>query len=118
MRTCTEYLNFTPCKTDPDAWMHQAIKDTDGTSYWEYVLLYANNTICISMNPQSVLEKEIGRYWMLKEGLLGPPTIYLGNKVSHVQLENGVTAWSFSSSLYVQEIVKNLEAILKKKINL
>ena len=75
MRTCMEHLNFTPCKADPDVWMRQAIKDTDGTNYYEYVLLYVDDTICISMNSQSVLKKEIGRYWTLKEGSLGPPTI-------------------------------------------
>ena len=34
---------------------------------------------------------------------------YLGGKVSKVQLENGVNAWAFSSSQYVQTAVKNVE---------
>ena len=43
------------------------------------------------MDPKSVLEKEIGKYWVLRSGSLGPPSIYLGNKVYKVTSENGVT---------------------------
>ena len=66
------------------------------------------------MNPKSVLQNEIGRYWTLKKSSLGPPSIYLGNKVSEVILENGTKAWSFSSSQYVQEAIKNVELHLRK----
>jgi hypothetical protein len=45
---------------------------------------------------------------------VGPPQIYLGNKVPKVTLENGIEAWSFSSSQYVQNAIKNVEAYLKK----
>ena len=55
------------------------------------------------------------KYWTMKPGSLGPPTIYLGNKVSKVTLENGVKAWSFSSSQYVQGAVSNVETYLKKQ---
>ena len=36
----------------------------------------------------------------------------MGGKVRKVQLENGVHAWAFSSSQYVQTAVKNVEAYL------
>ena len=115
MRTCMDHIGFSPCMSDPDVWMRKAIKESDGTDYWEYVLLYVDDTLCISMNPSDVIEKEIGKYWKLKPGSLGPPSIYLGNKVTKVTLENGVSAWSFSSSQYVQEAVKNVEEYLKRK---
>ena len=35
------------------------------------------------------------------------PNIYLGIKVSKVELENSVSAWSFSSSRYVQSSVQD-----------
>ena len=41
--------------------------------------------------------------------MIGPPTIYLGGRVRKVQLENGVWAWSFSSSQCVQSADKNVE---------
>ena len=47
--------------------------------------------------------------------MIGPLSIYLGNKVSLVTLENGVKAYSFSSSQYVQNAVRNVEEHLAKK---
>ena len=45
------------------------------------------------------------------------PDHYLGGKVRKVQLENGVYAWAFSSSQYVQTAVKNVEAYLDSQEN-
>ena len=113
LRSCMTHLKFEPCKGDGDVWMRKALKD-DGTPYWEYVLLYVDDALCISMNPKQVLENEIGKYFLIKPGSVGPPKLYLGNKVSQVTLENGVQAWSFSSSQYVQNAVSNIEKFLHK----
>jgi len=51
----------------------------------------------------------------LKPGSIGPPKIYLGGKVSQVDLPNGSKAWAFSASQYVQEAVKTLEQSLAEK---
>ena len=51
----------------------------------------------------------------MKEESIGPPTIYLGGKLSKVTLDNGVEAWSFSSSQYVKNAVHNVEGYLNKK---
>ena len=113
LRSCMTHLKFEPCKGDGDVWMRKALKD-DGTPYWEYVLLYVDDALCISMNAKQVLEKEIGKYFVIKPGSVGPPKLYLGNKVSNVTLENNVQAWSFSSSQYVQNAVSNVEKYLHK----
>ena len=81
-----EHINFTPYKADPDVWMRKAVKEKDESPYWEYVLSYMNDALCISMDRKSVLVKEIGKYWTLKSELLGPPSIYLGKKVSKITL--------------------------------
>ena len=46
--------------------------------------------------------------------MIGPPTQYLGNKVSKVTLENGASCWSFSASPYVLSAVNNVEDNLNK----
>ena len=74
-----EHMNFISCKADPDVWVQEAVKETDGTPYLEYVLLYVDGAVCISMGPKYVLEKEIVKYLTLKKGSLVTPTIYLGN---------------------------------------
>ena len=49
---------------------------------------------------------------MIKEESIGPPDHTLGVKVRKVELENGVNAWRFSPSQYVQTAVMNVEAYL------
>ena len=86
-----EHLQFTSCKADPDLWMRKTIKE-NGTEYWEYVLLYVDDALCVSTDPESVLTDEIGRYFRIKDKSVGPPSICLGNKVSKVTLDNGAQA--------------------------
>ena len=113
LRSCMEFLNFKSCLADPDVWMRTAIK-SDGNTYYEYILLYVDDILVVSENAESILRNELRRYFHLKEESTGPPTIYLGGRVCKVQLENGVWAWSFSSSQYVHSAIKNVEEYLGK----
>ena len=114
LRSCMTHLGFTSCKADPDVWMREAQSD-EGSSHWEYILLYVDDALCISNRGEHVLKEQLGRYFLIKPGSVGPPKIYLGNKVSKVTLENGCEAWSFSSSQYVQNAVLNIESHLRKQ---
>ena len=96
--------------------MRPAIK-SDGSKCYDYVLLYVDDTLVVSENAESILRDELGRYFELKEEAIGPPDHYLGGKVRKVQLGNGVNAWAFSSSQYVQTAIKNVEAYLKSEDN-
>ena len=53
--------------------------------------------------------------FVVKEKYIDTPSQYLGNKVSHVQLENGAECWSFSSSQYVQNAANNVKEYLMKQ---
>ena len=116
LRSCMEFLNFKSCLADPDVWMRPAIK-SDGNTYYEYILLYVDDTLMVSENAEGILRNELRRYFHLKEESIGPPTVYLGGRVRKVQLENGVWAWSFSLSQYVQSAVKNAEEYVGKSEN-
>lgn len=59
--------------------------------------------------------EELGKYFELKEESIGPPKLYLGGKLSLVQLDSGMNAWGISSSQYVQAAVKNVEKHLEGK---
>jgi hypothetical protein len=108
-----EFLGFSPCKADPDVWM-QASKREDNTDFWEYVLLYVDDCLCISTHPEKIIREEIEKYFLMKEASIGPPDIYLGGKVSMVELETWeILCWSFSSSQYVQEACQNVRTCLK-----
>jgi hypothetical protein len=112
------HLDFTSCPTDPDVWMRPAIK-SNGTEYYEYILLYTDDALCVSKNAENVLRNELGRYFpTLKEKSVGSPKIYLGGHVRKVQLENGAECWAFGSSQYVKVAVNNMESYLTKQMKL
>ena len=113
VRRAMEEMQFESCKADPDVWIRPGVK-ADGTQYYEYVLLYTDDLLVIMEEPERFIREEIGERFTIKEKSIGPPSQYLGNKVSHVQLDSGVKCWSFSSSQYVQNAVKNVEAYLEK----
>ena len=54
LRSCMHYLKFMSCPADPNVWMRPAKKD-DGMTYYEYVLLYVDDTLVISENAKRIL---------------------------------------------------------------
>ena len=108
------HLGFQSCKADPDLWMTEAQAD-DGIFCWEHALLHVDDALVISHQAERVIRTEIGKYFCVKENSIKEPSLYLGNKVSKVIMENGTKAWSFSSSQCVQAAVNNVESYLKSK---
>jgi hypothetical protein len=92
------HIGFKSCPADPDVCMRSAIK-SDGTDVYEYVLLYTDDALSIGVEAESILRKEIGKYFELKEDSIGSPKLYLGGYLSLVELDNGVKA--LSSPQYV-----------------
>jgi hypothetical protein len=109
------HLNFESCLADPDVWMRLAALKPDGSEYYEYVLIYTDDVLVVTTNGEHILRDGIERYFDLKEESIGPPKIYLGGHLQKVELKNGVKAWAFSSSQYVQEAVQNIEKYLDQK---
>ena len=83
LKSYMEILGFKSCKVDPDVWMREAVKD-DGTEYYEYAMLYVDNTITIQVNLKKILRNEIGKYFKLKESSIGSTGQYLGGKIQKV----------------------------------
>lgn len=113
LRRCMEELGYTSCLADPDLWMKEEV-DKEGGPYWEYMLLYVDDALCISEDPEGSLRR-LDKYFPMKPGSIGAPKLYLGAKLSKVTLENGVEAHAFSMSQYAQEAVKNVEEKLRKE---
>ena len=89
--------------------------DQNGREYQEYVCLYTDNALVISVDSKTIIREQLGKYQKIKEKSIAPPNIYLGNKVSHVILEGGAKAWSLSLSQYIQASVANVEKYLTKR---
>ena len=113
LRDCMQHLGYKSCAADPDVWMRPAQKE-DGSEYYEFVLLYVDDCLCVSADPKKALMK-ISKYFPMKPSSLGPPKVYLGGKVSQVILPNGVKAYSYSASQYLHEAIRGVEEYLDKK---
>ena len=113
LRDCMRHLGYDSCLADPDVWMRKGKKDS-GEEYWEYMLLYVDDALSISSHGEAPI-RELGKYFKIKESSIGPPSIYLGGKMSEVVLPNGVKAHAFSPSQYVQEAVNNVEKHLAQR---
>ena len=114
LRSYMRHLEFESCPADPDVWMRPA-KKADGSTYYEYILLYTDDAVVISENAEQILRTKLDKYFELKPSSIGPPSIYLGARVRKVELDNGAKAWAFSPSQYVQAAVKNVEAYLDEQ---
>ena len=88
---------------------------SDGSEYYDYVLMYIDDALVIIENCEYVLTKHIENYFELKEEFIGPPEIYLGGSLSNIYIENGVKEEVFGSTQYFRAAVENLEGYLKEK---
>ena len=89
------------------------VRHADGFNYYVYVLIYKDNVVVIHNDAQSVLCR-IYKYFKLNPSSIGDPDIYLGAKLNHILLENGVWAWENSPARYAKESVANVEKCLSE----
>ena len=107
-------LGFTSCKADNDVWYRAATK-SDGTRYYEYILVYTDDILCLSTDPNTLL-CYLDQHFLLKPGSLGKPTQYLGASVKEFNLPGATKpCWSMGSEQYVKEAVRNVESWLEKR---
>ena len=70
---------FASHRGDPDVWVQPTVKP-NGDKYWEYVLCYVDDILCISHEPQVVMDYLASKY-TLKKGSVKEPDAYLGAEV-------------------------------------
>jgi hypothetical protein len=103
--------NFVSCKGDPDVWMRPNVKP-NGDKYWEYVLCYVDDILCVSNEPQTVMDYLASRY-TLKKGSVKEPDVYLGAEVKKWTIEGAdnltKVCWAMLSDLYVNRAVTEVE---------
>lgn len=101
-------MDFVYCPTNPDLWIRPEKRD-DRSEYWEYILLYTDDALCVSKHPERTLRREFIKYFCLREAGIGSNDLP-GRNVWKVLLETGVQAWAFGSA---KADVKNAETYLK-----
>ena len=105
-------LHFESTKADPDVWIRAAKRD-DGFEYYEMLLVYVDDILCISHKAEAVLF-EVTAFYRAKEGSMKDPEIYLGANISKLQLPDGREVWSSSPRDYVKNAVATVERLLEE----
>ena len=105
-------IGFHSTVADPDVWMRPAAKP-DGETYYEYILVYVDDILCISCKP-TITMQQIQRVLSFKKNKIEPPEFYLGAKIEMKKL-NGKNVWTMSTKDYVKAAVTNIEEALKKE---
>mmetsp|Transcript_36344 Transcript_36344/g.51403 ORF Transcript_36344/g.51403 Transcript_36344/m.51403 type:complete len:246 (+) Transcript_36344:1538-2275(+) len=107
-----EDLNFHSSEADPDIWMKVAVKP-DGEEYYEYILCYVDDILCLSVDANDVMES-LAKKFKFKNDKIEPPGSYLGACVRSKTIDS-CTMWALSSQDYVEAAVKNVQETVKEK---
>jgi hypothetical protein len=109
-----EELMFTSCIADPDVWL-RPFQNEGGLEYYEYVLIYTDDFLCISDDPKKILDT-IGKHFKLQSESIKIPETYMGANLGHFSLPNkpDKPRWSMSSTNYVKQAVANVEKDLSE----
>ena len=70
------HLDFVSCPDNKDVWMRPATY-SNVTDYYEFILLYTDDTLVTSENTGQVLRNDLGLYRELKENTLETPKYIL-----------------------------------------
>jgi hypothetical protein len=108
----TQNLNDMGYKTsiaDPDVFIRQAAKP-DGTEYYEFLLTYVDDCLCVSARPEDTMDI-LGKIYDLKD-TVKPPERYLGANIKRWQLPDGRECWAMSGKDYVKNAVDICKGML------
>ena len=75
-------IGFLPTKADPEVWQRPAVKPK-GFEYYEYILCYVENILCISHKPSIALGR-IQAIFKFNGDKIEQTKIYLGRRLAHV----------------------------------
>ena len=94
-------MGFKSSMTDPDVWTRPAVKPA-GEENYEYLLMYVDNTLAISMQPRDVM-KEIERRLKFKNDKVEEPSSCLGAQLQNKVID-GWDCWTFTCLDYVKQL--------------
>ena len=80
-------MGFTQCFADNDVWFKTVIRP-DGTKYYQYVCIYVDDILIVSHKPATIMS-QIVEHFVLKDGSVDSPKMYLGTDVRLRRDEQG-----------------------------
>jgi hypothetical protein len=100
-------LGYESTKADPDVWIRKAVRE-DGFEYYEMLFVYVDDILSLSHRTKEAIE-EITKFYKAKDGSIKEPDIYLGVKISKIQMPDGQEAWLLSPRNYVKSAIDVVE---------
>jgi Reverse transcriptase (RNA-dependent DNA polymerase) len=100
-------IGFESTQADPDVWIRPQVT-RDGRRYYERVLIYVDDILCVSHDPKAMMDV-LKKTYRLKDGSVGPPSRYLGADIERVWLDSGHSAWTMSAHSYIKTAIENLQ---------
>ncbi len=98
-------LDFISSYADPDVWLRPAVR-TDGFKYYEYVLVYVDDILCVSSDPMLFFKTLSDEPFSYRLKDVGPPSRYLGAKIGKYQLDDvGIETWFISAESYLEKAI-------------
>ena len=110
MSQTVEAMGYKNSVADPDVYLRESTK-TSGETYYELLLVYVDDILCISEKPQTTLDA-ITKVFEVR-GAVKEPDRYLGANLRRWVLPDGRTVWAMDGVDYVRNsvgIVKDLLA--------
>jgi len=103
-------LGYKSSYGDADVWMKGRSKP-NGEDYYEYLLVYVDDILCISHCPKEFMV-QFSRIYTLKNGFDRPKT-FLGVALSTYSVQNyrgqTSTCWGFECGAYINRVIEELE---------
>ena len=114
--TLRHVLKFTPSLADDNVWMKKC-KRPDGSTYYSYILVYVDDVLCISHDPNYYMKILSGEYRLKEEP--AEPSMYLGTDVKKWEItdEGGIKlreSWALGSESHVKKAVQVVKQLLMK----
>jgi hypothetical protein len=108
-------LGFKSSLAYNDVWMRK-VEHTYRGKLYEYVLVYTAYLLCISLQPQEILNS-LDQHYLLKPESIGVPKTYLGADISEYRLPDKPEKprCAMSSSKYVTEAIRNVKKLLSER---
>ena len=82
----------------------------DGDEYYEYVLMYVDDILAISIDPTEILKSMEGKTVKYKNGKIAPPEMYLGARLKR-EMINGNMCCTITSD---ENVIAALQTIKDK----
>ena len=82
-------IGFKSTPADPDVRFRTAIKLAD-EEYYEYILMYEEDILEISIDPTEILKSMEGKTVKYKNGKIAPPEMYLGARLKRKMINGSM----------------------------